>query len=81
MEKEEMGKRVSRVRGTFDNDPVQLAGDLVGIAKELANERLKYSDATLAMSKMDERTANSSCLLYASQILHAASLIKFIYGE
>ena len=81
MGKEEMGKRVSRASKTFDNNPVQLARELEGIAGELANEKLKYSDAGMAMSKMDERTANSSCLLYASQILHAASLIKFIYGE
>ena len=81
MEKEEMAKRGSRARATFSENPVQLAMELEGIARELANGKIQYSDAAMVVSKMDERTANSSCLLYASQILHAASLIKFIYGE
>lgn len=81
MEKEEMAKRVSRARVTFSENPIQLARELEGIACELVNGKIKYSDAAMMMSKMEERVANSSCLLYASQILHAASLIKFIYGE
>lgn len=81
MEKEEMTKRVSRARVTFSENPIQLARELEGIARELVNGKIQYSDAGMVGSKMDKRTANSSCLLYASQILHAASLIKFIYGE
>lgn len=81
METEEMRKRASRAKSSFCTNPVELARELEAIAGALVNEKIKYGNEGMVMLGMDERTANSSCLLYASRILHAASLIKFIYGE
>lgn len=74
-----MEKDKSIVKSTFTSDPIELSQKLESIAGELLHHRIAYTEFVLLEKNKDE--ADATCLLFASQIIQAASIIKFLFKQ